>query len=133
MATTTEQLTAAHQRTIEALTGKKCQIILHDKQEMLLQNKKLTDILLHCESHNKGGFSIISKSREPETIKAKKLFCLIADKAGYSANKIGAFLGHKDHTLASYHIKKAKELLSKNKDFQQVYDNTLHEITSKDT
>lgn len=127
MSKTAAEIIEAHKRTIEVFTGKNCTIILTDRSAEQLRRKSLTDILLTAEKFNSASFSIVSEARIGEVIKLRKIFHLIAKKAGYSARQIGRFLNKNDHTLALHHIRTGKNLLQTDLKFKQLYEAVLLE------
>lgn len=131
MSKTVEEITAAHRRTIEVFTGMTCTIILTDKKEAVLKNTPLTEILLCAELHNDGSYAITARSAEPPTVKARKIFCLLASRAGFSSVKIAKFLGRKEHTGVLYLLKTGKHLLTTDDNFKKLYAAILHEIVNR--
>lgn len=128
MSKTATEIIQAHKRTIEAFTKQECTIILTDRVEATLKTRTLTDILLTCEKFNTGSYSINSKSRIREVVNLRKIFCLIAERAGYSARKTGMYL-NTTHDNIIYLKNEGKEQLKK-EEFKRLYNTVLTECVS---
>lgn len=131
MAKTIDELTQAHKRTLEVFTGKHVQIILSDKQDELLKNKSLTEILLSVERYNPGTDSVVSPTVSREVVRLRKIFCLLANRAGYSAKKTGIFLDNRDHTTVTYNLRTGANLLNTDAKFQQLYNSILRALVGQ--
>ena len=131
MATKTQaEILAAHKKTIEVFTGHDCEIILTSKEDLLLKKASLATILFCCETANKTDYPVNSETVNREVVQLKKIFCIIASKAGFSAKKIGFFLGKKDHTGARYNLLTGKKLLEENPAFKKIYDKVQQDVIS---
>jgi chromosomal replication initiation ATPase DnaA len=118
---TVEQITEAHRKTIEVFTGKKCTIILHDREEEILKLVSLTEILLTVERYNNTSFSLITETVNRDIVKLRKIFCLLAAQCKYSARRIGTYLGKNDHTGILYNLRTGKDLLQTDDSFKQLF------------
>jgi hypothetical protein len=70
------------------------------------------------------GYTTISlkvKRRFREVVELRNMFCLIAKTMGYTLDKIGQYLGKRDHTTVIHNIKTCKILLENNAPFQETY------------
>lgn len=125
MSKTVEEIAQAHKRTIEAYTGKSCTIIITDKEDAVLKKATLAELLTCVEKHNETIFAIGSDSIDRRVVKLRKIFCLLAAKAGYSAKKTGAFLNNRDHTTILYSLRTGRSLLSVDDGFKKLYLHVL--------
>lgn len=130
---TENEIIAAHKQTIEVFTGKVCEIKLFDRNEFLLQGSTMPAILLAVERYNTSSYSILSDCSEGDTVKFRRVFYLLAHKAGHSANKIGSFLSKNTHTGALYNIRQGKRQLKTDKGFCALYTSILKDIVSTKT
>jgi chromosomal replication initiation ATPase DnaA len=125
---TVEQITEAHRKTIEVFTGKKCTIILHDREEEILKLVSLTEILLTVEKFNYTSFSLVTETVNRDVVKFRKIFCLLAAQCKYSARRIGTYLGKKDHSGILYNLRTGNDLLQTDEDFKHLFNTVKKDL-----
>jgi hypothetical protein len=130
MATKTEaEILEAHKTTIEALTGKKCVITLIDPTDQVLKWLTLDEIETVVQQYNVSKNATLRTNYGDERLTdLKKIFTLIASRAGFSAKKIGEHLQHPNHTLSLYNLREAKRLVGRQENFKNLYETILNNI-----
>ena len=104
------------------ITGKKCKVIIISFIDALLRKLTLPEILSTVELFRLPTIpSLRSVSRKRELVNLRKIYCLLAKKAGYTATSIGNEIGERDHTTVLYNINTAKHHLKNEVDFQNLY------------
>lgn len=89
MPKTESEILEAHRTTIEALTGKRCNIKLISKEDELLKAMHLDQIRVGVETVF--DCSIFSKKRKRELVLSRRSFCLFASLK-HSQNEISDYL-----------------------------------------
>lgn len=127
------QIIEVHKRTIEAYTKKECTIVLTDAFEKAIKRLSLYEIFMAVEKHNATSHSIVSKSRKGDVVTLKKIFCLLAKQAGYSAKKTGVFLQNCNHVNVRHHIRSVENSTDEefNKQYQIIQTDILKQHNSK--
>ena len=127
---TAAEIIQAHKRTIEVYTGQECTIILTDRVEASLKRLSLSEILLMCEKYNATAFTIDSKSRLGEVVDLRKMFCLLANKAGYSARKTAMYLST-THPAIMHLLREGERILSGDDNFKRLYNTVLSDLVDR--
>lgn len=126
MAKTETEILDAHKRTIEVLTGKKCEITLVGKEEQILKEIPLNKMMIVVN-----GFSlipIVSKGSNADTVMYRKIFCLLAFH-GHTQRAIKNSLNiHLD--TVRYYLRNGKILLQNNNRFKQQYEQVKSTLLS---
>lgn len=119
MAKSVDEILDAHKTTIEAITGKKCEIILIDKEVLILKRKSFLQILQAVETLN-GSPSIFVKKKTDELVQLRKLFCLLASY-GHNNKQISKFL-QLSYDQVRYYQRHVKNDLQIDADFKQRFE-----------
>lgn len=122
------EIIIAHKKVIEIMTGKKCSINLSMKEEDILKNLSLNEIQKGVEKYNYYSFPINSKNSCAELVRLRKIFSLLAMKAGFSAKKISGFLNFSHHSSALYNLREAKYLFENDSDFKKIYHQIQNDL-----
>lgn len=120
MAKSEAEIIEAHRTTIEAMTGKKCQITLIDKEALILKTKSLEEIQNAVEKINVSFPSILVKRRSEELVQLRKLFCLFASY-GSNNNQIRKFLKI-SYDQVRYYLRHSKNELQTDNDFKKQFE-----------
>lgn len=119
------EIIVKYKKAIEDATGKECIILLVDKIDKLLPLLTQEEIAAVVEKYIQTGkqdLKAINRSRD--LVNLRKIYCLLAQKAGYSLREIGHFLNGRDHSTIIHNIEKAKDHL----ETEQEFKNLIHWI-----
>lgn len=120
MAKTEAEILQAHRATIEAITGKKCEIVLIDKERLILKNKTLEEIKTAIEGINRNLPSILERKRSDDLVQLRKLFCLVASY-GHNQNQIRKFLLI-SYDQVRYYLRQCKNHLQTDPEFVKQFE-----------
>jgi chromosomal replication initiator protein len=114
-----------YKKEIEEATGKECVILLVEKIDKLLPLLTLEEIATVVEKYIQSGLQDLKAiNRNRDLVNLRKIYCLLAHKAGYSLREIGLFLNGRDHSTVIHNIEKAKDHLKT----EQAFKNLFHWI-----
>jgi chromosomal replication initiation ATPase DnaA len=106
----------------QKMTGKACVVIVENKIDQLLRKLTIDDILGVVNRFKLPNMSNIEGiSRKRELVDLRKIYSLLAKRAGYSLSTIGQGIGERDHTTIIYNIRKAKDLIDTDSSFKDLY------------
>lgn len=112
-----------YKQAIEDATGKECIILLVDKIDRLLPLLKQEEIAEIVEKYIRRGIpGLKARNRSRELVNLRKIYCILAQKAGYSLREIGLFLNGRDHTTIIHNIEKGKNHLETEQDFEILFN-----------
>lgn len=111
-----------YKKEIEEVTGKECVILLVEKIDKLLPLLSLEEIAEVIETHIQTAPKDLKlPNRTRELVDLRKIYCLLAHKAGYSLREIGFFLNGRDHSTVIHNIEKAKDHLETEERFKNLF------------
>lgn len=111
-----------YKKEIEEVTGKECIILLVDKIDKLLPLLTQTEIAAVVEKQISSGernLKVISRNRE--LVNLRKIYCVLAHKAGFSLREIGEFLNGRDHSTVIHNIEKARDHIETEETFKNLF------------
>lgn len=118
-----------YKQAIEESTGKKCIIFLVDKIDKLLPLLKQQEIAEAVEKYiRQQANGLKTKNRSRELVNLRKIYCILAQKAGYSLREIGIFLNGRDHTTIIHNIEKGKNHLETEQEFKALFNSIQKDL-----
>jgi chromosomal replication initiation ATPase DnaA len=120
-----ETVIAVHKQEIEKELGMKCIILLVEKIDELLPKLEQEEIASVIEKYipafRFGAHGLKQRTRNRELVDLRKIYCILAQKAGYSLREIGLFLNGRDHTTIIHNIEKGMNHLETEHKFKTLF------------
>lgn len=127
-----EEVAIEMERTFRDRTGLRCFITVEGGPEFSMSGD---DVLKRCSLDDilsvvngfvvQEGWSVANRGRRRSDSDLRKIFCLMARKAGYPLKRIGDYLAGRDHTTVIHAVEQARAHIEREPEFKNLYNAVL--------